>query len=244
MGFSPSEADEFENDAIAMGTHFTLTGQGSGAELEARGQLAEYDSEYEEYILDGADTRWYIVGDDPESTHLQGVPAHEVAEFEDGVMGWGISYTLIGQGQGAEQEARDQLDEWIGDYKVCYSLYGTNPTPDVPKSDPKNETNVAERFQSLEINSLDFQPKPLGHTPSLNGQDTESLTAPPLGRTPSLNGQDTEAMPNPLGRTPSLNGQDTETMPNQASSAYKENEARRSSREGAQNTELDNTTKL
>ena len=124
-------------------------------------------------------------------------------------------------------------------------VHGTNPTPDVPKSDPKNETNVAERFQSLEINSLDFQPKPLGHTPSLNGQDTESLTAPiPLGRTPSLNGQDTEAMPNPLGRTPSLNGQDTETMPNQASSAYKENEARRSSREGAQNTELDNTTKL
>ena len=163
--------------------------------------------EYEEYIPDGADTRWYIVGDDPGSTHLQGVPAHEVAEFEDGMVGWGFSYTLIGQGQGAEQEARDQLDEWIGDYKVCYSLYGTNPTPDVPKSDPKNETNVAERFQSLEINSLDFQPKPLGHTPSLNGQDTE-------------------------------------TMPNQASSAYKENEARRSSREGAQNTELDNTTKL
>ena len=95
MGFSPSEAGDFENDAIAMGTHFTLTGQGSGAELEARRQLAEYDSEYEEYIPDGADTRWYIVGDDPGSTHLQGVPAHEVAEFEDGAMGWGISYTLI-----------------------------------------------------------------------------------------------------------------------------------------------------
>ena len=50
MGFSPSEADEFENDAIAMGTHFTLTGQGSGAELEARQELTEYDSEYKEYI--------------------------------------------------------------------------------------------------------------------------------------------------------------------------------------------------
>ena len=174
---------------------------------------------------------------------------------------------MIGQGQGAEQEARDQLDEWIGDYKVYYSHYGTTPAPDVPKADPKNETNVAERFQSLEINSLDFQPKPLGHTPSLNGQDTESLTAPiPLGRTPLLNGQDTESLtaPIPLGRTPSLNGQDTESpampgsrylkpqppslpsaTPNQAFSAYKENdEARCSSREGTQNTELDNTTKF
>ena len=46
--------------------------------------------EYEEYIPDGADTRWYIVGDDPESTHLQGVPAHEVAEFEKWYGGEGL----------------------------------------------------------------------------------------------------------------------------------------------------------
>lgn len=216
MGFSPSKADEFENDADDMDTLFTLIGQGQSAEQEARRQLAEYDPEYDVYAPNGEDTSWYIVGDDPESTHLQGVPSHEVTEFEASVIGWGIGYTLIGQGQGAEQEARNQLDRWIGDYKVSYSLYPTatslenDPGPDMAETNSDKETNFVESTAKLEINNVEIQP-PTRSTPLLNRQGTEFLTL--ISRsTPSHDRQGTVDQTQTSRSTPWSNSRGTDEL--------------------------------
>ena len=70
--------------------------------------------------MDKSSTLWYIVEDGESSVCLMGFLPREASIFERDATEYGSTFSLIGQGQSAEEEARDQLDPWVEHYEVYY----------------------------------------------------------------------------------------------------------------------------
>ena len=61
---------------------------------------------------------WYIVQDGQYSMCLMGFNSTDADAFENDTAEYGTTFTLIGQGQHAEQQARSELDEYFHEYSV------------------------------------------------------------------------------------------------------------------------------
>ncbi len=90
-------------------------------------------------------THWYIVENGQCSVCLMGFSPHEATAFEIDAAEYGTIFYPFGQGQDAEEEARDQLDLGCDEYRVYYPKVADCHSRETPVSTEEMWRQYRER---------------------------------------------------------------------------------------------------